>query len=101
MIEGKILVSKGKTWATKGKNCVIEGKSSHASSSDKNHTDWAKPNQLPAGPREKRPIGRLFSSNLIIRIMEDIIIYFLFCKIIMLSNFSEFFSVTTKCWTPP
>ena len=26
---------------------------------------WAKPNQLPAGPREKRPIGRLFSSSLI------------------------------------
>ena len=64
MIEGKILVSKGKTWATKGKNCVIEGKSSHASSSDKKHTDWAKPNQLPAGPREKRPIGRLFSSTI-------------------------------------
>ena len=43
----------------------------------------------------------LFVHNLIIRFMEDIIIYFLFCKIIMLSNFSEFFSVTTKCWTPP
>ena len=25
---------------------------------------WAKPNQLPAGPRKKRPLGRLFSSNL-------------------------------------
>ena len=23
----------------------------------------AEPNQLPAGPREKRPIGRLFSSS--------------------------------------
>ena len=26
---------------------------------------WAKPNQLPAGPRKKRPSGRLFSSKLI------------------------------------
>ena len=26
-------------------------------------TGWAKPKQLPAGPREKRPIGRLFSSD--------------------------------------
>ena len=25
---------------------------------------WAKPTQLPAGPREKRPTGRLFSSTL-------------------------------------
>ena len=25
--------------------------------------NWAKPNQLPAGPRKKRPLGRLFSSN--------------------------------------
>ena len=30
--------------------------------SDRNETGWAKPMQLPAGPREKRPIGRLFSS---------------------------------------
>ena len=26
---------------------------------------WAKPNQPPAGPRKKRPIGRLLSSNII------------------------------------
>ena len=25
--------------------------------------NWAKANQLPAGPREKRPKGRLFSSK--------------------------------------
>ena len=25
--------------------------------------NWAKANQLPAGPRKKRPLGRLFSSN--------------------------------------
>ena len=24
---------------------------------------WAKPKQLPAGPRKKRPLGRLFSSS--------------------------------------
>ena len=29
--------------------------------------DWVKPTQLPAGPREKRPIGRLFSSTIILR----------------------------------
>ena len=25
--------------------------------------NWAKANQLPAGPRKKRPLGRLFSSK--------------------------------------
>ena len=49
------------TSVTKGKTLVIEGKSSHAS--EKKLTFWAKPNKLPAGPREKRPIGRLFSSS--------------------------------------
>ena len=29
----------------------------------------AKPNQLPAGPRKKRPLGRLFSSTIIIFIL--------------------------------
>ena len=28
--------------------------------------NWAKANQLPAGPRKKRPLGRLFSSKDII-----------------------------------
>ena len=31
--------------------------------SDRKETGWGKPMQLPAGPREKRPIGRLFSSD--------------------------------------
>ena len=25
---------------------------------------WAKPKQLPAGPRKKRPLGRFFSSRI-------------------------------------
>ena len=25
---------------------------------------WAKPKQVPAGPRKKRPLGRLFSSQI-------------------------------------
>ena len=27
---------------------------------------WAQPKQLPAGPRKKRPLGRLFSSEIYI-----------------------------------
>ena len=30
---------------------------------------WAKPKQLPAGPRKKRPLGRLFSSIITLRIL--------------------------------
>ena len=55
------LVTEGKTLTSKGKTLVTEGNSSHASD-EKKQTVWAKPNQLPAGSREKRPIGRLFSS---------------------------------------
>ena len=31
----------------------------------------AKPNQLPAGPRKKRPLGRLFSSLLYMAILFE------------------------------
>ena len=50
--EGKTLVTEGKTLVTKGKTLVTEGKT----------LVTLKPNKLPAGPREKWPIGRLFSS---------------------------------------
>ena len=32
---------------------------------------WAKPTQLPAGPREKRLIGRLFSSTMKLQKWEN------------------------------
>ena len=58
--EGKTLVTKGKTLVTKRMTLVIKGKASMPQIVKQR--GWAKPNQLPAGLREKRPIGRLFSS---------------------------------------
>ena len=52
MTKGKTLVTKGRTLATMSQ---IERK--HVGQS------LAKPMQLPAGPREKRTIGRLFAST--------------------------------------
>ena len=40
---------------------------------EEKETCWAKPNQLLAGPREKRPIGRLFSSSLIFAEAERLV----------------------------
>ena len=50
---GRTLVTEGKTLVTKGKPLVTEGKT----------LVTLKPNKLPAGPREKRPICRLFRSD--------------------------------------
>ena len=46
--------TKGKTLVTKRKTLLGDQR--------EDLFDSAKHNQLPAGPREKRPIGRLFSS---------------------------------------
>ena len=79
MTKGKTLVSEGKTLVTKGKTLVIPGKTlvikgknfvtkrmtlviNDSVSQILNQRGLAKLNQLPAGPREKWPIGRLFSS---------------------------------------
>ena len=59
--EGKTLVTKGKTLVTKRMTLVIKGKASMPQMVKQR--GWANLNQLPAGLREKRPIGRLFSSN--------------------------------------
>ena len=61
------LVTKGKTLVTKGRILVTlcdQGKTlaNMPQIEKQKHIGWAKPKQLPAGPREKRPIGRLFSS---------------------------------------
>ena len=56
MAKGKTLVTKGKTLVTKRKTLLGDQR--------EDLCDSAKHNQLPAGPREKRPIGRLFSSYL-------------------------------------
>ena len=55
--KGKTLVTEGKTLVTKRKTLLGDQR--------EDLFDSAKHNQLPAGPREKRPIGRLFSSPLI------------------------------------
>ena len=52
--KGKTLVTEGKTLVTKRKTLLGDQR--------EDLCDSAKHNQLPAGPREKRPIGRLFSS---------------------------------------
>ena len=51
MTEGKTLVVGGEQVAPQAAMPQIEKERS-----------WAKPKQLPAGPRKKRPLGRLFSS---------------------------------------
>ena len=48
-------MTKGKTLVTKRKTLLGDQR--------EDLCDSVKPNQLPAGPREKRPIGRLFSSK--------------------------------------
>ena len=60
--EGKTLVTEGKTLVTKGKTLVTKGKTLAAMPNIEIQKGWAKPKKLPAGPREKRPIGRFFSS---------------------------------------
>ena len=69
--EGKTLVAEGKTLVTEGKTLVTKGKTKRITMVIKGKASmpqivkqrgWAKLNQLPAGLREKRPIGRLFSS---------------------------------------
>ena len=37
-------------------------------------TDRVKPNQLPAGSREKRPIGRLFSSFIYLKFNSIVVL---------------------------
>ena len=66
--KGKTLVTQrndlndlGKTWVTVGRTLVTKGKT----------LVTLKPNKLPAGPREKQPIGRLFSSSLKFSIYVD------------------------------
>ena len=50
------LMTEGKTWL--GEGAAYEA----AMPQIVKERSWAKPNQLPAGPRKKRPLGRLFSS---------------------------------------
>ena len=53
------------TFMTEGKTLVggEEGAAPQAAMTQiKKERSWAKPKQLPAGPRKKRPLGRLFSS---------------------------------------
>ena len=83
MTKGKTLVSEGKTLVTKGKTLVIPGKTlvikgknfvtkrmtlviNDSVSQILNQRGLAKLNQLPAGPREKWPIGRLYKINRIL-----------------------------------
>ena len=82
MTKGKTLVTKGKTVCGDQRQDLgdqredLDDKKSNLSDQKKDLNNsqvampqiekeigWAKPTQLPAGLREKRPIGRLFSSS--------------------------------------
>ena len=71
--EGKTLVTEGKTLVTKGGKTLVTKRTTlrkylndYKASMPQivKQRGWAKPNQLPEGPREKRPIGCFFSSLL-------------------------------------
>ena len=65
MSEGKTLVIIGMTLITDGKTLRVGGGRSPPAAMPQieKERSWAKPNQLPAGPRKKWPLGRLFSSK--------------------------------------
>ena len=71
MTKGKPLVTKGKDLGDKKNDLDDQRKDLNESKAAMpqivKQTGWAKPNQLPAGPRKKRRLcRRLFSSNIIL-----------------------------------
>ena len=77
--KGKTLVTEGKTLVTKRKILLGDQR--------EDLCDSAKHNQLPAGPREKRPIGRLFSSSKYSSVM---LIHFPFSMVMYSAHFTCF-----------
>ena len=59
----KDLGDKREDFGDQRKDCVYQRQKKDLMPLIMKQRGWAKPKQLPAGPREKRPIGRLFSSN--------------------------------------